>query len=119
MSVLKRLIEIARSRLPSSPSSDLETAYWAGEQTEPSERRPPVAEPSRPPSREEGYYANLELKPGASYDDIRLAYRNLQRRYHPDHHHADPEQTALALEITKGLNEAMDYFEKKFARERT
>lgn len=64
------------------------------------------------------YYANLELEPGADYQQIKKAYRNLLRQYHPDRHHRDPEQTALALEITKRLNEAMDHFEKKFARDK-
>lgn len=117
MSVLRRLFEIARSQVPNrAPSEPLSPGFPAANRS--STDADAVPSGATVPSKEAGYYANLELKPGASHREIKEAYRNLQRRYHPDHHHKNPEQTALALEITKGLNEAMDYFEKKFAGER-
>lgn len=116
MSLLRRLLGVARSQLPAGA----EPIKPSGEGHVGS-RSPPPRQSSRVSTAAGGidakYYANLELEPGADYAQIKTAYRSLLRRYHPDRHHRDPEQSALALEITKRLNEAMDHFEKKFARE--
>lgn len=52
------------------------------------------------------YYANLELKPGASLDDVRAAYRRLMAQYHPDRHQGDPERFAVARKLSESLTEA-------------
>ena len=54
------------------------------------------------------YYANLELPYGAPAAEVRAAYRRLIRRYHPDKHHADPEASKVATEITQKLRQAHD-----------
>ena len=52
------------------------------------------------------YYANLELEPRASADDVRKAYRRLMRKYHPDRHQGDPERHRAATELTSELSRA-------------
>ena len=51
------------------------------------------------------YYANLELEPRASIEDVRTAYRRLMRKYHPDRHQGDAERHRAATELTSELTE--------------
>jgi DnaJ-domain-containing protein 1 len=54
------------------------------------------------------YYANLELKPGASLDEVQARYRDLSRRYNPDRHLNDPEKHAAATRLLQELTRAYD-----------
>lgn len=54
------------------------------------------------------YYANLELAPGASLHDVRQAYKDLIKRYHPDKHANDPERARIATELVQSLTRAYD-----------
>ena len=54
------------------------------------------------------YYANLELAPGASWHEVKSAYRRLMRRYHPDRHHSDPEKAKVANELSQKLRVAYE-----------
>ena len=65
-----------------------------------------------PTSQEQEYYANLELEDGASFTDIKIAYKNLLKKYHPDKFHND-DRSEYAGEITKKINEAYEYFKSK------
>ncbi|HUX12765.1 MAG TPA: J domain-containing protein [Spirochaetia bacterium] len=49
-------------------------------------------------------YRNLEVPFGASFDEVRKAYKNLLIEYHPDKHSASPEKLRIATEITKKIN---------------
>jgi DnaJ-class molecular chaperone len=69
--------------------------------------RPPPAGP------EAGYYAALELPAGASFEDIKRAYKTLMKKYHPDRFHNEPQKKQFAEAVTQKLNEAYAYFEKK------
>ncbi|MFK7824868.1 MAG: J domain-containing protein [Oligoflexales bacterium] len=62
---------------------------------------------------EREYYENLELPINASFDEIKLSYRNLIKKYHPDRYHSDPSKQVLAEQITAKLNAAYQYFESK------
>jgi len=66
---------------------------------------------------EAGYYANLELKGGAGFAEIKAAYKRLIKKYHPDKFTQDEEHRKIAEEITRKLNEAYIYFENKFSKE--
>ncbi len=57
-------------------------------------------------SRMRGYYANLELAPGATMDEVRAAYGRLREKYHPRHHEGDAEKIAAAQTLLDGLTEA-------------
>lgn len=52
------------------------------------------------------YYANLELSPGATLDDVKKAYREMMRKYHPDKYLGDPERHRAATELAQSLTEA-------------
>ncbi len=67
-------------------------------------------------SIEDDYLANLELARGVSMKEIKNAYKRLIRKYHPDLHAGDEEKREHALIITQKLNEAIDYFEKKYGK---
>lgn len=64
--------------------------------------------------KEAEYYSDLELKPGASFKEIKSAYRRLVKMYHPDLFQNAPEKKKIADEVTRKINEAYNYFEKKF-----
>ena len=52
-------------------------------------------------------YSVLGVSPSASDDDVKKAYRELARKYHPDNYHDNP-LADLASEKMKEINEAYD-----------
>jgi DnaJ-class molecular chaperone len=60
------------------------------------------------------YYANLEIKSGSDFEQIKASYKNLIKKYHPDKFNSSEEKRKMAEIITTRLNEAYTYFEKKF-----
>lgn len=69
---------------------------------------------STPKTLEEECYAVLELEYGASFDKIKSAYRKLLKKYHPDLYQNNPEKLKIAIDLTKKINDAYNYFEEKF-----
>lgn len=65
---------------------------------------------------ERQYYTALELPYGASFEEIKAAYKKLIKQYHPDRFHNDEEKHKAAVEISQKLNIAYSYFEKKFGK---
>ncbi|TAD97532.1 MAG: hypothetical protein EAZ97_12350 [Bacteroidetes bacterium] len=63
---------------------------------------------------EKDYYKLLEVKEGASFEEIKIAYKKMIKEYHPDKFHNDKVKYDSALKIAQKLNEAYAYFEKKF-----
>ena len=118
MSLLNRLYRLARSNIGALSNDRL--GRFRSVQPEdysfPDTSDDDAPSPQRTDLSEADYYANLELPSGASYQEIKKAYRELLRRYHPDKHSQDLEKAKLADEITKRLNQAMDYFQKKFEK---
>lgn len=53
-----------------------------------------------------GYYANLELEPGAGLADLTRAWKKLVREYHPDRFAADPARQAVATRLLQDLSHA-------------
>lgn len=51
-------------------------------------------------------YATLEVKPGATFDEVKSSYRRLMRKYHPDLHINDPKKHKAATALTMQLTEA-------------
>ncbi len=66
--------------------------------------------------QEAEYLANLELSSAESFQDVKDAYKRLIRKFHPDLHAQDKEKKEFAKLITQRLNEAMDYFERKYGK---
>lgn len=60
-------------------------------------------------------YKILGLREGASEDEIRRAYRDLVKKYHPDQYVNNP-LSDLAAEKLKEINEAYDVLTRKDAR---
>lgn len=54
------------------------------------------------------YYANLELPPFAPVDDVKRAYKDLVRRYHPDKHAGDAERQKIANDLVSSLTKAYE-----------
>ena len=64
---------------------------------------------------EEQSYAVLGLEPGADFAAIKKAYRKLSMQYHPDKvSHLGEEFQRVAEEKMKEINQAYDYFKKKY-----
>ncbi len=62
------------------------------------------------------YYALLGLDDGADMSSIKKAYRQLSMKYHPDKvSHLGDEFKVVAEEKMKDLNQAYEFFKKKFA----
>lgn len=57
-------------------------------------------------------YEVLGIKPGAGDEEIKRAYRDLARKYHPDNYQNNP-LADLAEEKMKEINEAYDMLTKK------
>jgi DnaJ like chaperone protein len=64
---------------------------------------------------EDDYYRILGLEPGADFDRIKTAYRQLSRQYHPDKvSHLGEEFRQVAEEKMKEINGAYHHLKKKF-----
>ncbi len=61
------------------------------------------------------YYDALEIKPGASLEEIKQAYRQVMKKYHPDRFASNPEKRRYAEQLAQKINEAYEYLKKKHA----
>ena len=64
-----------------------------------------------PEARIRECYTLLELQPGASFDEVKRAYRQLLRKYHPDLHIADERKHRAATELTVTITRAFQELE--------
>ena len=66
---------------------------------------------------EDKYYAILGLAPGASFAEIKAAYRKLSMQYHPDKvGHLGEEFKKVAEEKMKEINNAYEFLKRKFTQ---
>jgi DnaJ like chaperone protein len=66
---------------------------------------------------EDKYYAILGLGPGASFTEIKAAYRKMSMQYHPDKvGHLGEEFKKVAEEKMKEINNAYEFLRRKFAQ---
>jgi len=64
---------------------------------------------------EDRFYATLGLSPGASFEEIKSAYRKLSMQYHPDKvNHLGEEFRKVAEEKMKEINIAYQQLKRKF-----
>jgi DnaJ-class molecular chaperone len=70
--------------------------------------RPAKSDPAVSPQKKQlaQCYANLELEEGATLDQVKSAYRELMRKYHPDKHLGDPDRHKAATELAQSLTQA-------------
>src|SRR5690606_21283426 len=63
------------------------------------------------------WYRQLDLQPGADMAQIKTAYRQLMRKYHPDMHAGNPQRqkaaTELSMRVTAAYNGLVAHLEKK------
>ncbi len=76
--------------------------------------------PPRPGSTEAQvleWYRVLDLQVGSDMAQIKTAYRQMMRKYHPDMHAANPQKLKAAIElsmrVTTAYNGLVSHFEKK------
>ena len=119
MSLMQRLGRILKSNV-TDLKERLSHADHAGraDSTTFQDNRDDYSGPSRDPvdSKEAEYLANLELTSAGSFQEIKDAYKRMIKKYHPDLHARDEEKRKFAKLITQRLNEAMDYFERKYGK---
>lgn len=80
-------------------------AAYAESLAEEPRRRAAAARPPLDP-RIAGYYANLEIEPGADLEQVTRAWKKLVREFHPDRYAADPARQAAATRLVQDLNHA-------------
>lgn len=78
------------------------------------QRQAPPPRPAQTSTAEEirRAYAALEVPQGSSFETVRRAYRQLMRKYHPDHHTGSPEKQKAANEVAQRLTLAYRLLEK-------
>ncbi|MDX2302795.1 MAG: J domain-containing protein [Microscillaceae bacterium] len=69
--------------------------------------------PPPPNDEEKKHYETLEIKPGATFEQIKEAYKTAMKKYHPDRF-TDATKKQYAEQISRKINAAYDYFKKKF-----
>jgi DnaJ-domain-containing protein 1 len=59
------------------------------------------------------HYANLELKSGATLDEVERKYRELVQKYHPDKHQKDSDKHRAATELVAQLTKSYETLRAK------
>jgi DnaJ-domain-containing protein 1 len=103
-----RFIHVLKANLNRAESKSL------ADEPEPFKLNEEPAEMDPIKRKEAEYYANLELKPGTGFTEVKVAYKQLMKKYHPDVFNSNEEHRKIAEFITSRLNEAYTYFEKKY-----
>ena len=63
------------------------------------------------------YYRTLGLRTGASFDEVKAAYRKLARKYHPDVNPDDQRSHDRFIKITKAYEALLELFQPDEAAE--
>lgn len=58
------------------------------------------------------HYEVLEVTYGSDWDTVKVSYRRMMRRYHPDLHSSSPEKLKAATEVSTALTVAYNELEK-------
>ncbi|MCU0447915.1 MAG: J domain-containing protein [Microscillaceae bacterium] len=66
--------------------------------------------------QEAKYFDALEINPTQDFDAIKTAYKKAMKKYHPDRYAGNSEKQQIAQQISQKINEAFQYFERKFQK---
>ena len=79
--------------------------------TAPAPTIPPCQQRRRPSSRLRDAYSKLGLNPGASEREVRIKFREISRRYHPDRHQSEVTgfTDGEAVELFQDVNNAQEF----------
>lgn len=98
-------------------------AQWAAFQREEDERarREGSSYNAPPPGSKEGRalsqcYKNLELRDGASYEEVKIAFKDLMRKYHPDKFGHDREKAEAATKVAQKVTESYQILKRHFEK---
>lgn len=96
------------------------TGAWSSASSSTGSSSSSSARPPRPGSQEAKlaeWYRVLDLNAGADIPQIKSAYRQLMRKYHPDMHAGNPGKqkaaTELSMRVTAAYNGLVAHLEKK------
>lgn len=114
MDIFKRIFDIIRANIEthdnSTPNYAQEEDYRQDNNHKSHDYQSSYQDPPAPNSSKKqkilDYYANLELSYGATKEEVKKAYYQQVRKYHPDLHHNNMEKRKVAEQITQQLNEA-------------
>jgi len=65
-------------------------------------------------AKKKDYYKILEVEEDASEEDIKLAYRRLAKKYHPDLNKTDPKAKEKFIELHEAYDTLSDPQRRKF-----
>ena len=118
--LFKRLIRIIKANIPQQETyankpptgNDFKQNTGNTHNGQKQQHRNPTSPPTAK-AREAAYYEALEVPASASFAEIKIAYKKMVKKYHPDRFHNDPQKKQYAETVTRQLNEAYQYFENK------
>jgi curved DNA-binding protein CbpA len=91
------------------------SSSWSSTSSSGNNHRPP--KPGTADAQLAEWYRVLDLGPGADMAQIKTAYRQLMRKYHPDMHAGNPQKqkaaTELSMRVTTAYNGLVAHLEKK------
>ncbi|WP_250630066.1 J domain-containing protein [Rhodoflexus caldus] len=117
--IIRANIGDALSQEPQMDSLERELYRQYQEQMRKAAAEPAYEQTPPPPAysaEELGYYQALEVQPGATFEQIKAAYKLMVKKYHPDRFPNEPDKQKTAIQITQRINIAYSYFEKKFGK---
>lgn len=98
-------------------------AQWAAFQREEDERsrREGGSYNAPPPGSKEARtlsqcYKNLELRDGASYEEVKAAFKTLMRKYHPDKFGHDKAKADAATKVAQTVTESYQILKRHFEK---
>ena len=109
MSLFKRIENIIKSNINHKEEIDIDINSYDDIYYEDSNNIP-----KNENEKEKKYYKILELEYGSDFNSIKKAYKKLLKKYHPDLFQNKPEKLKSAQIVSKQINEAYTYFERKF-----
>lgn len=111
--LFERLLKIIKANLVAKERNSSQDQYTSTGQAHYKQKEPYTHSPSSSDSKEKVYYEALEIFPPATFEQIKMAYKKLVKKYHPDLFHNDPQKRQYAEIVTQKINEAYAYFENK------